>query len=96
MHIYPKSGKLDEALKTLEGFSVGKPVVIEEMFPLACLGRRAGEFIDRSKPHAAGWIGFYWGKTPEECRKSGTFHDAIVSSWLELFERKRPVVKPSR
>ncbi len=94
VHIYPKAGKLDEALKTLEGFSVGKPVVIEETFPLACSADELGEFIDRSKPHAGGWIGFYWGKTPEECRKSGTIHDAIVLSWLELFERKRPVVKP--
>ncbi len=96
VHLYPKTGKLDEALKTLEGFSVGKPVVIEETFPLTCSAEELGEFIDRSKPHAAGWIGFYWGKTPEECRKSGTIHDAIVLSWLELFERKRPVVKPSQ
>src|SRR5262245_27848576 len=36
VHLYPKSGKLDEAARTLKGFSVGKPVVVEETFPLKC------------------------------------------------------------
>jgi hypothetical protein len=95
VHLYPKAGKVDEAIETLKGFSVGKPVVVEEAFPLACSADELGEFFDRSKPHAAGWIGFYWGKTREECRKSGTIQDAIVLSWLELFERKRPEVTQS-
>jgi hypothetical protein len=33
VHLYPEKGKLDEAFETLAGFSVGKPVVIEETFP---------------------------------------------------------------
>ena len=36
VHLYPKAGKVKDALDTLAGFSVGKPVVIEETFPLAC------------------------------------------------------------
>src|SRR5207302_1208935 len=36
VHLYPEKGKVDEALKTLADFSVGKPVVIEETFPLRC------------------------------------------------------------
>jgi cellulase (glycosyl hydrolase family 5) len=95
VHLYPKARKGGEAIETLKGFSVGKPVVIEETFPLVCSADELGEFIDRSKPHAAGWIGFYWGKTPAECRQSGTIQDALVLSWLELFERKRAVVRPS-
>jgi Cellulase (glycosyl hydrolase family 5) len=95
VHLYPKAGKLDEAIETLKGFSVGKPVVIEETFPLACSADELGEFIDRSNPHAAGWIGFYWGKTPAEYRNSNTIQDALVLSWLALFERKRPGVKLS-
>ena len=35
VHLYPKSGKQAEAFETLAGFAVGKPVLIEEMFPLA-------------------------------------------------------------
>src|SRR5439155_20556689 len=70
VHVYPQSGKTDEALQVLKGFAVGKPVVIEEMFPLHCSADELGEFIEQSKGTAAGWIGFYWGKTPDEYRGS--------------------------
>ena len=90
VHIYPEKGKVDEALKTLEAFaSVGKPVVIEETFPLKCSMEDFGKFVDGSKKHAAGVIGFYWGKPPEELRKSKMFVDAVVLQWLEFFEKNR-------
>jgi hypothetical protein len=72
---------------------VGKPVVIEEMFPLACDAEQLGEFIEQSKKHAAGWMGFYWGATPEELRKSKEIGDALTLAWLELFEKKLKVKK---
>src|SRR5262249_52771029 len=46
VHLYPEKGKVDEALKTLTGFAVGKPVVIEETFPLKCSMVEFEEFID--------------------------------------------------
>jgi hypothetical protein len=92
VHIYPKKGKVDDALKTLAGFAVGKPVVIEEMFPLECSVADLDAFIDKSTKHAAGWIGFYWGKPPEELRRSNTIADAITLSWLEYFEKKAKTV----
>ena len=88
VHLYPKKGQVDEALKTLAGFAVGKPVLIEETFPLACSPKELEEFIDGSKKHAAGWIGFYWGKPPDELRRSKTISDALTLGWLELFQRK--------
>jgi hypothetical protein len=88
VHLYPKRGKVDEALKTLAGFAVGKPVLIEETFPLACSPRELEDFIDKSRKHAAGWIGFYWGKPPEELRWSNTISHALTLGWLELLERK--------
>ena len=86
VHLYPEAGKLKEALETLAGFAVGKPVVIEEMFPLKCSPRELGQFIDESKQHASGWLGFYWGKTPEQLRGSREFADAFLLQWLELFQ----------
>src|SRR5262249_58634230 len=59
VHLYPQKGKVDEALKTLEGFSIGKPVVIEETFILFAPMEEFEKFIDLSGKHAAGWIGFY-------------------------------------
>ena len=77
-----------EALKTLAGFAVGKPVLIEETFPLACSPKELEGFIDGSRKHAAGWVGFYWGKPPEELRRSKAIPDALTLGWLELFERR--------
>jgi hypothetical protein len=88
VHLYPKKEKVKEALDTLAGFAVGKPVLVEETFPLACSVKELEDFIDGSKKDAAGWVGFYWGKPPEELRKSKTIADAITLGWLELFERK--------
>ena len=79
---------MKDALDTLAGFSVGKPVLIEETFPLACSPKELEEFIEGSKKHAAGWIGFYWGKTPAELRRGNTVADALMLQWLEFFEGK--------
>lgn len=89
VHIYPEKGKGDEALETLRGFAeVGKPVVIEEIFPLKCSAEELGKFIDKSTDHATGWIGFYWGWTPEEYRPPETIRESVVLSWLKLFREK--------
>jgi hypothetical protein len=88
VHLYPRTGKVGEALKTLAGFAVGKPVLVEETFPLACSPRELGEFIEGSRKHAAGWLGFYWGKPPEELRRSKSISDALTLGWLELFQKK--------
>lgn len=88
VHIYPDKGKVEEALQTLAGFAVGKPVVIEETFPMKCSAAEFETFLDRSGEHAAGWIGFYWGKPPEELRKSKEIGDALLLVWLDLFQKK--------
>ena len=85
VHLYPEQGKLDEALQKLAGFSVGKPVVIEETFPLKCGMDEFAQFIQRSEKTACGWIGFYWGKPPEELRRSPEMKDALLLGWLDFF-----------
>jgi hypothetical protein len=88
VHLYPKKGQVKAALDILAGFAVGKPVLVEETFPLACSPKELEEFIEGSRKHAAGWIGFYWGKPPEELRRSKTIPNALTLGWLELLERK--------
>jgi hypothetical protein len=85
VHVYPERGKVDDAIKTLEGFAVGKPVVVEETFPLKCSGDEFARFVRESGRHAAGWIGFYWGKPPEELRRSKEIRDAMMLAWLDYF-----------
>ena len=88
VHLYPEKGRSSEAMETLSGFAVGKPVVIEEMFPLKCSFPEFERFLDESKKTASGWIGFYWGKTPRNTGKSDTIQDAIMLGWLEIFQKR--------
>ena len=47
-------------------------------------------FLGRTKKHAAGWVGFYWGKTREELKGSKTISDALTLGWLEIFRAGPP------
>jgi len=97
VHVYPKKGAVDEAIETLAGFAVGKPVVIEETFPLHCGMTDFERFIRESEKTASGWIGFYWGRTPDECRRRKTVPDAITLGWLEFFAaHARPMRSENR
>src|ERR1035437_1015498 len=90
VHLYPKTGQLAEDLRTLKGFQIGKPLVIEETFPLACNAADLQEFISRSRVSATGWIGFYWGQTPSELSKSSSISDSLTAAWLKLFQEMNP------
>jgi len=85
VHFYPKAGKLDDDLAALKLYEVGKPLVIEEIFPLAAGPDETGTFIERSRSHVDGWISFYWGKTVEQYEKAGDLNGAVVSGWLRRF-----------
>ena len=88
VHFYPEKGKVDQAVKSLKAYEVGKPLVIEEMFPLKCGQDELVEFIRKSADHADGWISFYWGQTAKQLRAKDkpTLSDAITASWLEKFQ----------
>jgi hypothetical protein len=88
VHLYPNKGEVAKGIETLRGFAVGKPVVIEETFPLRCSMAEFEEFIRGSREIASGWIGFYWGKTPAELRRASTIGDALLLGWLDFFQRE--------
>ena len=90
VHIYPEKAKNGEALKTLSGFQMGKPVVIEETFSLKCGAQQWREFVESSKRDASGWFGFYWGKTLGELKDTKSIRDAILLEWLNEFQKGSP------
>jgi len=90
VHEYPKGGKIAESVERLKNFSVGKPLVIEETFPLSCNAQELGDFIKQSSPTACGWIGFYWGQTPEELARERGIAASITRNWLDLFQKINP------
>lgn len=93
VHFYPKKGEVDKALAALAVYDAGKPLLVEEMFPLACGVDELDAFVEGSRKFADGWVGFYWGKTIEEYPKgSSDMAGAITRRWLEYFRAKAPAI----
>lgn len=85
MRFCPNAGKLDDDLAAVRMYEVGKPLVIEEVFPLSAGLEETGAFIIRPRAHVYGCISFYWGKTIEEYEKAGDLNRAVVGGWLQRF-----------
>jgi hypothetical protein len=96
VHLYPKEGKLEDDLAVLKVYAIGKPLVLEEIFPLSASGETTQAFMERSRALADGWMSFYWGKTPEEYDKQPGVKPALIASWLRRFNgmAARLTVKP--
>src|SRR5699024_8542645 len=99
MHIYPKENHIDEALKMLKHFDTGKPVVIEEIFPLNCDIGQLTEFMEKSKSIATGWIGHYlmsYSLEELEKKEDKTIKEYLYYYWLSMFVRLKQQFAPRR
>lgn len=92
VHFYPKHGDVEGSLAALAEYEVGKPLLVEEIFPLRCSIDEAGAFIEGSRKYADGWVSFYWGKTIEENKQVGDLKGALVSEWLRYFRSHSPYI----
>ena len=91
VHLYPEAGKFGQWTDMLARITkTGKPVIIEEIFPLKCDTKTLGDFIEGTRGLASGWLGFYWGKTPGELSPSPKPADQLTLEWLKLFQRMNP------
>jgi len=96
VHFYPKTGEIPKALTALQAYEIGKPLVVEEMFPLSCGVKDLEAFIDGSRPYADGWIGFYWGRALEDYEKGPVdIGGALTREWLRLFRKKTGEILPA-
>ncbi|AKJ65700.1 cellulase family glycosylhydrolase [Kiritimatiella glycovorans] len=90
VHFYPRKDKVEKALRALQVYEVGMPLVIEEMFPLRCSIEEMNAFIEGSRDIADGWISFYWGTTAEEYRAGERDAAALIkAAWLDYFANKK-------
>jgi hypothetical protein len=96
VHMYPKDATVDANLKLLESLRIGKPVIIEETFPLSCSPESFEKFFVGSRETASGWIGFYWGKSLAEYKTGKEFKDVLMARWLEFFQAQGPKFKSNR
>lgn len=94
VHIYPESKQPHLARETLKGFQIGKPVVVEETFPLKCSADELEAFMDESGDQADGWISFFWGRMPDEYSEKTSIGDAITAEWLRRFSRRMKQATP--
>ncbi len=93
VHFYPKRGQVSQALKALSAYRIGKPLVIEETFPLNCSLQELNAFIEGSRYLADGYLSFYWGKTIDEYSQTGTDMTGIlIGGWLKYFRDKTPEI----
>lgn len=86
VHYYPRDEKLADDLAILHLYNIGKPLVVEEIFPLSASMDTTAAFIKQSRPYADGWLSFYWGTTGEEYEKQPADHQAtLIAHWLRRF-----------
>jgi hypothetical protein len=95
VHIYPEKGQVAAALDGLKKFCVGKPVVIEETFNLACGPEEELQFLRASRGAACGWLGHYDGIPPEaydalQAAGKLTLPQALWRAWLDVFRQFAP------
>lgn len=96
VHLYPDTGKVSEALDNLKRFALkGKPVIVEETFPLSCPPADLRQFLLSSRTTAHGWLGHYEGATIadlESRKRAGTLDlpTSLMLDWLRLFRDLGP------
>jgi hypothetical protein len=99
VHIYPKTSSPEEAPRALRECVTGKPVVIEETFPLQCTTEELEVFVHSSRAIACGWVYHYDGATIEEydaLERDGklTLQQALWRGGLRSFFRLAPEFAP--
>jgi hypothetical protein len=85
-----KTVLLETVQAVLGDYAIGKPIVIEETFPLHCSQEEFDEFLRRSRGVAAGWIGHYFGRTIAEHRATAGDRDAAIAAFLESWRHNAP------
>ena len=90
----PKTGEVDRALTALAVYDVGKPLVIEEMFPLQCSPDELAQFIRPLPPTHRRLHQLLLGLTPAEYHQLADIPSAITAAWLDFFQY-RPSPTPN-
>ncbi len=81
VHLYPKSKDLAAVRRHLKLADVGKPIVIEETFPMECTMAEMEAFLVEAREKAAGVISFYWGNPDDP---------PLLRDWLKVFKKLKP------
>jgi len=97
-HLYPEQGKPEEMLKKLNGFCVGKPLLIDETFHLKCSIEEEEWFLREAAKRAQGFFGFYTASVspPEDPGERALWHDTrhrVMHEWISINKKLAPFFK---
>jgi hypothetical protein len=100
IHAYPGKDKVDQTIAALAVYDIGKPLVVEETFPLNCTLDEMNRFVDGGKDRVDGWISHYFGHTIEEHQRGAEPHGAAsdapfginVGDFLKYWRDKKKTV----
>lgn len=88
VHFYPARNQLDKDVAALSAYDMGKPIVVEEVFPLNCTLADLDRFIDATDGKVDGWVSHYFGYTVAEHRAGKELADHVKAAALEHWQRK--------
>lgn len=83
LHSYPHTGAAGKAVEEIRTWAVsGKPLVVEETFPLHCTIREWRDYIHTADLDTAGWLTFYWGPPgdPEQQAAADLIHNLAAGT----------------
>jgi len=90
VHVYPARGNVDVALDSLARYRKGKPVVVEETFPLNCTPAEYADFLRRSRGIASGWLAHFWSLTPADLKGRTDAASGLTLESLTIFQSLNP------
>lgn len=90
VHVYPDKGEINVALDSLRRYQVGKPVIVEETFPMKCSPAEWREFLKGSRSLAQGWLGQYWSLSPKDIEASRDIVSEKLRGQFEVFQGLNP------
>lgn len=93
VHLYPGRNQLEKDKAALAAYEIGKPLVVEETFPLNCTLADMDAFMDATAGTVDGWVGHYFGATVAEHRAGKGLADHLKAAALEHWQRKGPQVR---
>ena len=90
VHVYPETGKMNVALDSLRRYQVGKPVLIEETFPMKSSPEEWRAFLEASRGLAQGWLGHYWSLSPQDIAGSSDIGHGLLRGQFEVLQKLNP------
>jgi hypothetical protein len=90
VHVYPEGGKVNVALESLRRYQVGKPILIEETFPMKCPPEEWRAFLEASRGVAHGWLGIYWSLSPQDIAGSSEVSHGLLRQQFEILQKLNP------